>query len=421
MRRRLLALATFALLLVSSSCAGGAEEEKTEIVVMHPWGTMEADHVAMRDIYMDFERENPNVKIKLVSLPTVGEMFEKISNMMLVGEVPDVVFCANNGRESLYDFMVENDYALNLWPYLAQDDGFLSSISPNNLSYWQNGDELYTVSDALVLSGGYWYNQDIYEAAGIDGPAQTWEELEEICETIENWSADGRTKVQPIQFTYEGYIYCIDHMLACNGGESEAAIRQGEATVVEKEFVEVLNQCRRLYPYGEGEGYSYRDETDLFNEGKLAMYVNGVWGVNMIEDDINAKYALFPAGEGKSLACESAGLGFVLGNTRDARRQECSVDFLKYMLSEPVQRRILEETEQVPANPAIDLSAYQEEMPRFYQAVTKVQNAGEKIEMPSHLWNAEQTEVFSRDLFLVLRGEMTDGEFMEKIEKYPLW
>ncbi len=421
MRKCLTALLTAFLLLAISGCTGRAEEKRTEIVVMHPWGTMEADHVAMRDIYMDFEKENPDVKIKLVSLPTVGEMFEKISNMMLVGEVPDVVFCANIGREILYDFMVENDYALNLLPYLQQDSEFLNSLSPNNLSYWQHGQKLYTVSDVLVLSGGYWYNQDIYEAAGIQGPAETWEELEEICEAIEHWSAAENTRVQPIQFTHEGYLYCIDHMLACNGRESEAAIGLGESVVVEEEFVEVLNRCRRLYPYGEGEGYSYRDETDLFNEGKLAMYVNGVWGVNMIEDDINAKYALFPAGEGKSLACESAGLGFVLGNTKDAKRQECSVGFLKYMLSEPVQRRILEETEQVPANPAIDLEAYREEMPRFYQAVTEVQNADRKIEMPNHLWSTEQTEIFAHDLFSVLRGEMTDGEFMGKIEKYPSW
>ncbi len=95
--------------------------------------------------------------------------------------------------------------------------------------------------------------------------------------------------------------------------------------------------------------------------------------------------------------------------------------FLKYMLSEPVQRRILEETEQVPANPAIDLEAYREEMPRFYQAVTEVQNADRKIEMPNHLWSTEQTEIFAHDLFSVLRGEMTDGEFMGKIEKYPSW
>ena len=28
--------------------------------------------------------------------------------------------------------------------------------------------ELYSVADALMLSGGYWYNEDILKAAGIE-------------------------------------------------------------------------------------------------------------------------------------------------------------------------------------------------------------------------------------------------------------
>ena len=42
--------------------------------------------------------------------------------------------------------------------------------------------------------------------------------------------------------------------------------------------------------------------------------------------------------------------------SRDEKKQDASVRFVKYMLSTPVQERILKETEQVPANPHVDIS-----------------------------------------------------------------
>ena len=92
--------------------------------------------------------------------------------------------------------------------------------------------------------------------------------------------------------------------------------------------------------------YSYRDETDLFNDEKLAMYINGIWGAFMIDETLPVSYALLPFGEGAEIACESAGLGYLLGNTENEKRIDASIKFLKYMLSKEVQERILLKTGQ---------------------------------------------------------------------------
>lgn len=51
-------------------------------------------------------------------------------------------------------------------------------------------------------------------------------------------------------------------------------------------------------------------------------------------------------------------------NSQNEQKENAAVDFLKYMLSEKVQKRILEETEQIPANEHVVLDAYKEAMPR---------------------------------------------------------
>ena len=60
----------------------------------------------------------------------------------------------------------------------------------------------------------------------------------------------------------------------------------------------------------------------------------------------------------------------MLGNSQNEQKENAAVDFLKYMLSEKVQKRILEETEQIPANEHVVLDAYKEAMPRLYQAAS---------------------------------------------------
>ena len=76
---------------------------------------------------------------------------------------------------------------------------------------------------------------------------------------------------------------------------SEQARTKGQQFVYqEEEFTTAINQLKQLYSLSVSKTpeYSYRDETNLFNEGKLAIYINGVWSAPMILDDINAKYAL---------------------------------------------------------------------------------------------------------------------------------
>lgn len=196
----------------------------------------------------------------------------------------------------------------------------------------------------------------------------------------------------------------------------QEAVGENHIEIVEDEMDALLDGLEQIYHYSSSEtgDYSYRDATDLFNSGKLAMYVNGTWAANMISEGIDAGYALLPSGEGNTLSCESAGLGYVLGNTKDERRMEASVRFLKYMMSEEVQERILHETKQIPANPKVQITEHQEEL-RLYEAARTVLDAGHKIEIPTNLWTYEQRSVFERHILEVLSGELNRQTFMDLI------
>lgn len=409
-RNRAFLILVLLLALALTGCAQDSQEV-TEITFIHGWGSTEADHEIMRQIYRDFEAENPDIRINLISMPTSEEVVRKTEDMIMVGTIPDLIFLGGRGIDSIYQYMVSKGYALDLMPYLEADPDFYGNLAPANLEYWTTEQgELYSVSDVLILGGGYWYNEDIFRAAGIEALPETWEEFEAVCAQITDWAEREQNGVRALQLSAEGYLYFTDQILADNG----TSILEDQVPVTAEALTPVFSILERVHNYSLGEdgNYTYRDETSLFNAGKLAIYVNGVWGSAMISEDLNVSYALLPS-ENTSICCESAGAGYVLGNTGDAARQEASVRFLKYMMSREVQERILLETQQMPANPNLCIEDYAELMPRFCQAVATTQQVEIKIEIPDQLWSNQQLTTFSENIFSVLSGDLNKQTFFD--------
>ncbi len=408
------------ILAFAGISACGKEEEPVEITIVHGWGSNEADHVAMRQIYSDFSAENPDVKVNLLSMPSNDDLIRKVGDRILTGKIPDVIFFGGMSNNRIYQYMVGNGLAVDLIPYMEEDPSFGEHTSPLNVEYWRTGDgQLFTVSDTLLYSGGYWYNEDIFSAAGIQKAPESWEEFLEACRRISEWSAREGLSVTPLAVSPEGWLYFLDHLLATNGGRMGAGLENHTAQMERGELLLALEQMRDIFAFStaKDDNYSYRDETDLFNEQKAAMYINGVWGAPMISEDIRAAYALLPTDGSFSLSCESAGICYILGNTGSQAREEAGVRFLKYMLSAPVQRRMLQETQQVPANPEISLEEFREEMPRFYQAVETVRTADRKIDTPASFWTSKQETVFMDHILEVLEGEMPGDALAALLEQ----
>ena len=72
---------TWVLLLLMTACLlGGCSKEsaeQTEITLIHGWGSMESEHVRMRQIYKDFEKEHPEIKLNLMSMTSSDEVIKR--------------------------------------------------------------------------------------------------------------------------------------------------------------------------------------------------------------------------------------------------------------------------------------------------------------------------------------------------------
>lgn len=390
---------------------GQNREEVVEITMIHGWGSTEADHVAMRQIYEDFEKEHPEIHLNLVSMPSSSDVIGKVGDLLTVGEIPDIVFTGGDGRESVYRFMVKKGYAVDLMPYINEDKEFAANVSPVILDSWTTKEgKLYTVSDVMLM-GGYWYNQEIFDKAGITEVPGTWEEWLDSCEKIKKLD----NKIAPVILDANHMAYLMTTILADENLAELENIRASKINVNSPAFDKMLEQLREISQYAILAGnYNYRDILSSFNCGESAIYINGIWANSMIDENLSVSYATFPSDDGKGIGTRSACVGYILGNTGDEKRIEASVKFLKYMLSESTARRILEQTGQIPSNPNIEITE-QSGGTRMIQAVKCIENAGLIIETPENLWDLSEKEEYGENVILYLQNRITEKEFRKRL------
>lgn len=392
---------------------GSPKDDVVEITMIHGWGSTEYDHVVMRQIYEEFEKVHPEIHLNMVAMPSSTDVISKVGDLLTVGEIPDIVFTGGDGRESIYSFMMEEGYAVDLMPYILEDQEFEANVSPVIMENWttENGN-LYTVSDVLLM-GGYWYNEEIFEKAGIDNIPRTWEEWMEACRKIKK--SDGKT--MPIILDANHIAYLMTTILADEGLAQLKEAENLKIQVNSSSFDKMLSRLREISKYATLAGdYNYRDTLASFNAGESAIYINGVWANFMIDENLKVAYAPFPSDDGNGIATKSACVGYILGNTGDEKRIEASVKFLKYMLSEEVAVKIMEKTGQVPSNPNVKITEERAGV-RFHQAVSCVENAGLIVETPENLWDLSEKKEYGENVILYLQNRIGEDEFRERLSR----
>lgn len=204
MKKRQLCGLLVLLCVFLTACSAAAETEPVSISFMHGWGGSGADHVGMRELFAEFEAENPDIHIVYDTSPDLGIVMEKAADMLAVDKTPNII--STNGNVQYVSNATKKGVALDLTPYLQEDATFASDVSPQILQALQEPDgAVYTLPDAVEYIG-YWYNASLFQQAGITDTGtpegtvvlpQTWEEFWAACDALAEISP--QTGAVPLQ------------------------------------------------------------------------------------------------------------------------------------------------------------------------------------------------------------------------------
>ncbi len=170
-RRVLLVLLAIALIASPLMAQGQKEDESsvTTLRFLQWWATEGRVEESLEGLIAEFEAENPEYEVELVSLP-FGETKTQIVTNHAAGTIADVVGLNPPWTREFYDLGILeplDDYMAND-PNFNKSDYFGASMAPINGKTY--------LAPYNTLSFFLYYNVDMFEAAGLDAP-ESWDDI----------------------------------------------------------------------------------------------------------------------------------------------------------------------------------------------------------------------------------------------------
>jgi len=255
----------------NSGSGGGDSNGKIQLQFWNP-ETDEAEVAVFNKIISAYEADNPNVDVKLVTIPW-SDIYAKWQTALQSGKAPDatigsVSFGASFEEQGVLEPL--NDVV----DKIGGEDAFADSASSlAELSKTKDGDwfNLLLVHNSVVL----WYNKPMLEAAGLQ-PPKTWDELEAAAKAMTHGDQYGILIPSSTSQVTNQSLYSL---ILANGGDVVDRNHPDTVTFDSKESVEALDFYAKLAKYsppGSG-GYDRPEAQAAMSTGKLGMFIYGSW------------------------------------------------------------------------------------------------------------------------------------------------
>lgn len=409
-KKRMIIFILFCFLL--TACSTVSKDESVSISFMHGWGGSGFDHVGMRELFAEFEALNPDVHIVYDTSPDLGIVMEKAADMLAVDKAPSII--STNGNVQYVSNARKKGVALNLMPYLQEDETFASDISPHILQALQEpSGEIYTLPDAVEYIG-YWYNASLFRQAGITDTGtpngkvvlpRTWEEFWNACDALAEIAP--QTGAVPLQLQVSQMGFFLGARLAAVSADA-LNYMQKDSPVCHREDAELaVSELMNALSYDVRRGTAL-DIRQNFFDGKSAIYIDGVWANTEFTETTTKqeiRYAAFPGLCGETIAYANPATGYVISSDGSQKQIDASIRFLKYMLSEDVQKQIVIKTHQAPSNPKISEPWIHEQVPILAEAMQVCQEADQQILTLYTVLPAKKSAQLEQSLEDLLRGK----------------
>ena len=234
----------------------------------------------------EFMANNPGVNVTMEAVPW-GTCQDKVINLAIAGDPVSFSYVGSRTLKGL----AENGHivAVNI------PDSQKKMYQPGILDTVSYKGEIWGYPHAFSTKALF-MNCGILEQAGLacNGP-QSWDELYAMAETIKN-----NTGIAGIGLTgkdFDNTMHQFLNYLYSNGGQVIDP-DTNEITLDSPNTVETLEFYAKLANVSQEGPLAWERSqlTELFNDEKIAMYINGPWGAGQHKEELSVKTVRIPAG-----------------------------------------------------------------------------------------------------------------------------
>lgn len=324
----------------SSTSSSNNEKSRDEVVTLTytTWGSTN-EIKAQTDSVKEFEKNNPNIKIKLQHIPT--DYDTKLATMIAGNSPPDVALMYKATALSWAD----QGKILNISSLLAND----SEISQDT---YINGSFIHTDKDTIIGITpcqevfGLYYNVDVFKEAGVEPPPAkaedgwTWDEFVEVCKKLtidqngKNASEEGFNPEKIKQFAINIPTWAWQTYLALNEVKfvSEDGTKSNLTDPVVIDTIQKFADLSVKYHVAPSPAQSKTlpAAAVALQSKKIAMDFDGQWvQLDLAAANVNYDVGVLPKMKNNTTTL----FGEVMSVFKDTKHPEEAWKFLKWMTS----------------------------------------------------------------------------------------
>ncbi|HHU72675.1 MAG TPA: extracellular solute-binding protein [Clostridiales bacterium] len=305
------------------------------------------------------EKYEGKYKVVVEELPSDNAFVDKMKILASSQTLPDVLI----GKNGIRELAIENGQAVNIKPFLEEDAEWMKLVGEDAMNYNMEEDgSVYSISNQRQIIG-YFYNKDMFTAAGIT-PAKTWDEF------MSNNAKLKESGFTPLALMTGENAWTTNLWLAAmigtDGAAGNAFMNTSYPTNYSNSSVikglEMLKTCLKEYTTPDAVGAIYANAANNFEQGNVAIIANGPWMCPDFTDETKSipgfgdkvGVALYPE-DGLVSQFE---VGYILcTNGKSEEEQKGALEFLKFKTGEYAQSVFLEKAGVLPLTENIELSA----------------------------------------------------------------
>lgn len=334
-------------------------EVSAQDIVLDLWHSYQSrEESALKSVVRDFEAQNPDIKVSVLQVPE--ESFNnKAFTAIPRGSGPDVFIRAHD----IVGNWVDNKIIANLSNDLPKDER--DKFHPTTIEALTYKDALYAVPLAYK-STVLFYNRDLIDDAHV--PDTSDDLLSYIKENTD-------IKAQKYGLVYDNTTIFF-HGAWLNGYGGSFFDEDGNVHLATPENAKSFEFARKLSQYQPAGIDGARIKT-LFNDGQVAMVINGPWFMAELRDGLNygvhilpimsetgRRSAPFVTAEGIFMANEEGALAKIESQNANLspearvafaqKKRAASLALMKFIAEQGAYTRVIEGRQMVAFTPAYD-------------------------------------------------------------------
>lgn len=357
-------------------------------------------------------------KIAVEEIPGDNNYIEKIKILLSSGALPPVIYGAGY---NLLDLALASDSLVDLTPYIEADPEWKAMYNDKALEVNSRDGKIYA-SSSEGNTIGFFYNKELFEKAGIAGPAKTWDEFFAQLETLKN------AGITPLSMDTADSAWVtslwLGAMIATSGPEGEAFMGQMMPMDYNKpEVIAALGKIQEMfknYTTLDAVGGKYENAANAFLSGQTAMIANGPWMIGDFSDTTKAPegfadkvgVAIYPG----NFAYDEPIQGYLVTKQSDPALVEAAVEMVKFFTGKHAQTIALEKQGMLPASTEVEITeAAKTSFPLLAEFVTALEGATIRTATTQATMFPNLLDVMSQELPNLASGAMTPEQFAQAL------